>query len=153
QTDTLDYIREQQLFPGVETSITYITKLYNEEFHLLVGPGINSVADLANQKVNVDLRDGSTAITASRIFDLLKLPVALTNDPSGVALEKLRRSEIAALGFVSGKPSPFFREIKGDDGLHLLSIPFKPAMAVAYLPARFTPADYPSLVPKDQTVE
>src|SRR5215813_1731588 len=47
QTDTLDYIREQQLFPGVETSITYITKLYNEEFHLLVGPGINSVADLA----------------------------------------------------------------------------------------------------------
>ena len=153
QTDTLDYIRERQLFPGVETSITYITKLYNEEFHLLARSGINSVTDLANQKVNVDLRDSGTAITASRVFDLLKLPVALTNDPSEVALEKLRSGEIAALGFVSGKPAPFFRDIKGDDGLHLLSIPFKPAMAVAYLPARLTAADYPGLIPQDQTVD
>jgi TRAP-type uncharacterized transport system substrate-binding protein len=43
QTDTLDYAREQQLLPGVEASITYITKLYNEEFHLLARPEINSV--------------------------------------------------------------------------------------------------------------
>src|SRR5437899_204358 len=90
QTDILDYTREQQLFPGLETSITYIAKLYNEEFHLLARPGINSVSDLANQKINVDLRDSGTAITASRIFDLLKLPVTLANDSSAVALEKLR---------------------------------------------------------------
>ncbi len=112
QTDILDYAREQQLFPGMETSITYIAKLYNEEFHLLARPEINSIPDLANQKVNVDLRDSGTAITASRLFDLLKLPVALTNDPPEVALEKLRNGEIAALALVAGRPAPFFRELR-----------------------------------------
>src|SRR5271168_1955287 len=35
QTDVLDYARQQNLFPGIESWATYITKLYNEEFHLL----------------------------------------------------------------------------------------------------------------------
>jgi len=153
QTDILDYAREQQLFPGMESSITYIAKLYNEEFHLLARPEINSITDLANQKVNVDLRDSGTAITASRLFDFLKLSVALTNDPPEVALEKLRSGEIAALALVAGRPAPFFRELKGDDGLHLLAVPFNPAMAAGYLPARLTPADYPDLVPQSRPVD
>ena len=153
QTDTLDYAREQQLFPGVEASITYITKLYNEEFHLLARPEINSVGDLANQKVNVDLRDSGTAITARRLFDLLKLPVTLTNDPPEVALEKLRNGEITALAFVAGKPAPFFRDIKRDDGLHLLAVPFNAVMAAGYMPARLTAADYPNLVPQSGPID
>jgi TRAP-type uncharacterized transport system substrate-binding protein len=153
QTDTLDYAREQQLFPGIETSINYIAKLYNEEFHLLARSQINSVADLANRKVNVDLRDSGTAITARRLFDLLKLPVTLTNDPPEVALEKLRNGEIMALAFVAGKPAPLFQNIKGDDGLHLLALPFNPVMAAGYLPARLTATDYPSLVPQSRPVD
>jgi TRAP-type uncharacterized transport system substrate-binding protein len=153
QTDTLDYAREQQLFPGIEASITYIAKLYNEEFHLLARREINSIADLANQKVNVDLRDSGTAITSGRLFGLLKLPVTLTNDPPEVALEKLRNGEIAALAFVAGTPAPFFREIKGDDGPHLLAVPLEPVMAAGYLPARLTAADYPGLVPQDRPVD
>lgn len=153
QTDTLDYAREQQLFPGIEASITYIAKLYNEEFHLLARREINSIGDLANQKVSVDLRDSGTAITAGRLFDLLKLPVTLTNDPPEVALEKLRSGEIMALAFVAGKPAPFFCDIKGDDGLHLLAVPFGPVMATGYVPARLTAADYPNLVPQSRSVD
>lgn len=153
QTDTLDYAREQQLFPGIEASITYIAKLYNEEFHLLARREINSIGDLANQKVSVDLRDSGTAITAGRLFDLLKLPVTLTNDPPEVALEKLRSGEIMALAFVAGKPAPFFCDIKGDDGLHLLAVPFGPVMATGYVPARLSAADYPNLVPQSRSVD
>ena len=153
QTDTLDYAREQQLFPGIEVSIAYIAKLYNEEFHLLVRPEINSISDLANQKINVDLRDSGTAITARRLFDLLKLQVTLTNDPPEAALEKLRNGEIMGLAFVAGKPAPFFHDIKGDDGLHLLAVPLNPVMAAGYLPARLTAADYPSLVPQSRPVD
>src|SRR5881398_1573405 len=40
QSDALDYAKEQRLVPGVEASLTYITRLYNEEFHLLGGPNI-----------------------------------------------------------------------------------------------------------------
>ena len=44
QADALSYAREQRLVPGIE-ALTYIAKLYNEEFHLLAGPDIKNVAD------------------------------------------------------------------------------------------------------------
>ena len=137
----------------IENWITYITKLYNEEFHLLARQDIKSVADLANQKVNVDLRGGGTAITAARLFDLLKIPVTTTNDDQEVALEKLRRGEIAAVAFVAGKPAPLFRNLYGEEGLHFVAIPLNDAITAAYVPTRLTTADYPGLVPGDQPVD
>lgn len=116
-------------------------------------PEINSIDDLANQKVGVDLRESSTAITARRLFDLLKLQVTLTDDPPEVALEKLRNGEIAALAYVAGKPAPFFRDVTRDDGLHLLAVPFNPVMAAGYMPARLTASDYPNLVPQSRPVD
>ena len=152
QTDVLDYAKEQRLFSGIEGSVTYVAKLHNEEFHLLARREIKSVADLANQTVNVDLRDSGTAITASRLFAILKLPVTMTNDRPEVALEKLRKGEIAALAFVAGKPAPLFHEVKGDGGLHFLTVPFNSAVA-AYVPTHLTAADYPGLVPQDLPVD
>src|ERR1043166_52417 len=35
QTDLLDYAKELQLSPELTASLTYVTKLYNEELHLL----------------------------------------------------------------------------------------------------------------------
>src|SRR5260221_10520697 len=124
QTDALDYARERQLLPGLESAFTYIARLYNEEFHLLAGPEIKSIADLANRKVNFDLRGSGTAITASRLFDQLKVPVTVINDSEEVALEKLRKGEIAALAFVAGKPAPLFARLRGEEGLHFVAVPF-----------------------------
>src|SRR5207248_4142266 len=136
QTDVLDYARQQNLFPGIESWATYITKLYNEEFHLLARQDIKSVADLANQKVNVDLRGAGTAITAARLFELLNIPAAVTNDDQEVALDKLRRGEIAAVAFVAGKPAPIFRNLSAADGFHFLAIPLNPAVTASYVPTR-----------------
>src|SRR5215472_10895792 len=38
QSDVLDYARDQKIVPGIENSVSYVTRLYNEEFHLLAGP-------------------------------------------------------------------------------------------------------------------
>jgi len=153
QVDVLDYAKEQRLFPGFDASLSYIAKLYNEEFHLLAGPDIKSVGDLANKKVNVDLRGSGTAITANRLFTSLKIPVTVTNDSQEVALDKLRRGEIAALAFVAGKPAPLFMGLKGDDGLHFLAVPFNQAANSAYSPTRLTATDYPGLVPQGRAVD
>jgi TRAP-type uncharacterized transport system substrate-binding protein len=153
QTDVLEYAKEQRLVPGIELSLTYITRLYNEEFHLLAGPDVRKFSDLANKKVNVDLRGSGTSITAARLFEMLKLPVTVTNDSQEVALDKLRRGEIAALAFVAGKPAPLFMGLKGDDGLHFLAVPFNQAAGGTYAPTRLTAADYPGLVPQDRAVD
>jgi TRAP-type uncharacterized transport system substrate-binding protein len=153
QMDVLDYAKEQRLFPGLEASLSYVAKLYNEEFHLLAGADIKSVSDLANKKVNVDLRGSGTAITATRLFASLKIPVTVTNDSQEVAVDKLRRGEIAALAFVAGKPAPLFMGLKGDDGLHFLAVPFNQAANSAYSPTRLTATDYPGLVPPGRAVD
>src|ERR1700730_2292541 len=153
QIDALDYTKEQRLSPGIEGSITYIAKLHNEEFHLLARREIQSVADLANKKVNVDLRDSGTAITASRLFSMLKLPVTMTNDRQEVALEKLKRGEVAALAFVAGRPAPFFTNLNADGGLLFLAVQFSSGFVAAYVPTGLTTADYPGLVAQDLPIE
>src|SRR5216684_3189546 len=153
QTDVLDYAKEQRLFPGMESSFSYVTRLYNEEFHLLARAEIRSIAELANQKVNVDLPGSGTAITAGRLFGLLKVQAILANDSQEVALDKLRMGEIAALAFVAGKPAPLFMSLKGEDGLHFLAVPFNQAANSAYAPTRLTAADYPGLVPQGRAIE
>jgi uncharacterized protein len=152
QLDVLDYVKEQRPFPGVEGSITYIAKLHNEEFHLLVRREIQSITDLANKKVNVDLRDSGTAITASRLFGVMKLPVVMTNERQEAALENLKTGELAGMAFVAGKPAPLFHDLKADSGLHFLPVPFTSA-AAAYVPTRLTAGDYPGLVPPEKPVD
>jgi uncharacterized protein len=151
--DALDYAREQRLFPGIETSLTYITKLYNEEFHLLVRPDIKKLADLSNQTVNVDVQGSSTGLTANRLFGLLNLKVKIATDDPEVALQKLRKGEIAALAFVAAKPAPFFLRLKAGAGLHLLSIPLNQAVTAAYAPTQITATDYPDLVAAGQPAD
>jgi uncharacterized protein len=153
QADVLDYARQKNFLPGIEYWANYIAKLYNEEFHLLARRDIKRVADLANQKVNIDLRGAGTEITASRLFDLLQITVTPTYDDQELALEKLRKGDIAALAFVAGKPAPLFCSIPSDDGLHFLAVPLNPSVTAAYVPTRLTAEDYPDLVPQDQPID
>ena len=131
--DALEYAREQRLFPGIEGSLSYIAKLYSQEFHLLARSDIKKIADLSGQTVNVDVQGSSTALTTTRLLNLLRLNVKIANDNQDAALRKLQNGEIAALAFVAAAPAPFFQAIDATDGLHLLSIPLTPAVASAYV--------------------
>ena len=152
QSDVLDFARDQRLFPGLESSITYIAKLYNEEFHLLARADIRAITDLDNQNVNFDLRSSGTAITAGRVFDSLRVKVNPVYDSQQVALEKLRRGEVAAIAFVAGKPAPLFGGITEADRFHFLDVPYKSTPTSAYAPTRLTSTDYPLLV-RDRPVD
>jgi TRAP-type uncharacterized transport system substrate-binding protein len=150
QADVLDTARQQRSLPS---PFTYITKLNNEEFHLLAGPQLKQIADLANQKVNVDIRGSGTAVTAGRIFELLNIPIQPANDRPERALEQLRKGEIGAMAFVAGRPASLFKGLRQDEGLHFIAIPLSPALIDAYVATSLTDADYPGLIPHDQPVD
>src|SRR5436190_9108635 len=88
--DVLDYARAQKLISATDPGAYYITKLNNEDYHLLARGEIKTVTDLANRKLNVGPHGSGTAITAARLFEQLKIPVTLTNEPQEIALEALR---------------------------------------------------------------
>jgi TRAP transporter TAXI family solute receptor len=153
QSDVLTYIRRENLFPGVERRINFITKLYNEEFHLLARSDISQVSDLAGKKVNFDNRGSGTFITSTVVFDSLGIAVEPTFYDQSLALERLKAGEIAAMVYVAGKPASLFRDITGAENLRLLPVPATPKLLENYLPSQFTAADYPRLLQPGQDIE
>jgi hypothetical protein len=63
-----------------------------------------------------------TAVTASRLFQHLKILVTTTNDDPETVLEKLQRDEVAAAALAAGNPAPLFLELMGENGLNSLAI-------------------------------
>ena len=120
QSDVLTYVKQQHLYPGVEQSLQYIAKLYDEEVHVLARKEIARVEDLAGQPVNVDVAGSGTAMTASLIFDALGIAVQTRNFDQPSALERLKQGELAAIVFVSGQPARLFANVTQESGLHFL---------------------------------
>jgi uncharacterized protein len=153
QSDALAYARRERLYPGIDTSIQYIAKLYNEEMHILARADITTMRDLAGKRVNVDLRGSGTAMTASLVFERLGVSIEATNFDQALALEKLKQGEIAALVYVAGRPARLFSDLRREDGLHFVPVPLDATLLDTYLPARLSAEDYPLLVPEGDAVE
>jgi uncharacterized protein len=151
QSDVLDFYKRTNLYPGIEHKIAYITKLYNEEVHLLARSELASVDDLRGRRVNFGTEGSGTFMTAGIIFDELAIEVEPTTFPEPEALAKLRAGDIDALVFVGGQPLALLTQIEAGSGLKLLPIPADRVHA-AYLPATLTAASYPKLLAADQSV-
>lgn len=146
QSDVLRFMENARTHPTIHERIRYITKLYNEEFHLLAGAGISVVEDLAGRKVNFDVKGSGTFMTATTVFESLGIDVEPTHFDQALALEKLKAGEIDALVYVAGKPARLFADVGGDSALHFVPIPPSPALLETYLPGRLRHEDYPALI-------
>lgn len=145
--------REKFLQPGMTRSIQYIAKLFDEEVHVIAGPDVRMLDDLRGKTINADLPRSGSAMTARLLFATLGIPVTFTPDPQDVAIEKLKRGEIAAVVRVTGKPADMFLKLPADAGLHLVALPQDDTRLLqTYAPGSITHADYPNLVPDEQTV-
>lgn len=153
QSDSLAFVRQQRMFGGIESRLNYIAKLYDEEIHILARRDIAAVRDLAGKPVNMDGRTSGTAMTAGIVFQRLGVEVQPAYDPQDVALDKLRRGEIAAIVYVAGKPTRLFTALPSDSGLRFLRIPPEAALMETYLPAELGNDAYPTLVPPGPPVE
>lgn len=153
QSDVLEYLKRQGTYQNIERQINYVTKLYNEEFHLLTRSEIGSINDLAGRKVNFDVTGSGTAITASILFETFGVVVEPTHYDQATAMEKLKTGEISALTYVAGKPAQLFERVAATDQLRFLSIDHTPALLETYLPASLRKSDYPNLIPADAEVK
>jgi uncharacterized protein len=150
QMDVLDEIKSKPPFPGVENYLRYITKLYDQQVHVLAGPDFHWIEDLKGRKVNFGRRDSGTFITATNIFNAHGFQPDVTTLPHQVALDQLRRGEIAAMVYVATKPARMFRVIRPDENLHFIQIGGN--LPDAYTPVTIYNDDYPELVSKETPV-
>jgi TRAP transporter TAXI family solute receptor len=152
RSDTLDYLEKKGFATDLKRQLTYITKLYNEEMHVVASKSIKKLSDLEGKTVSVDLPNGGTFVTAITVFERLGIKPNFVFIEQRRAYEKLRHGEIDALIAVQGVPSKFTTTIK-DERFHLVPIEYAPPLQVDYLPSQLKAEDYPALIPPGERVD
>ncbi len=152
RADTLDYLEKKGYASDLKRQLTFVTKLYNEEMHVVAPKAIQKLSDLEGKTVSVDLPNGGTFVTAITVFERLGIKPKFVYVEQRRAYEKLRKGEIDALIAVQGVPSKFTTTIK-DDRFHLVPIDYAPPLQVDYLPSQLKAEDYPSLIPPGGRVD
>jgi TRAP-type uncharacterized transport system substrate-binding protein len=143
----------KQYGPNLDRQLVYIAALSNDEIHLLVRPGINSIEDLQGKHVNFHNAGSATALLGPQVFKELQIEVQPLNMPQADALQKLRSGEIDATMCICAKPVTIFADLRNEGGFKLIEVPFAPALQDAYLPAMISAEDYPNLLPKGGKAE
>ena len=143
--DTLAYLERKDFANNIRNQFVYVTKMFNEEMHVLAPQTIHSIRDLDGKTVAIDLPDGSTFVTAINVFEHLGIKPHLLYIEPRLALEQLRKGDIDAIIAVEGKPLQWLSQIN-DPNLHLVPVEYDKSLRDEYLPAQLTSEDYPNLI-------
>ena len=73
RADTLDYLEKKGFAKGIKKQFSYVTKLYNEEMHVIAWKWIRSLKELDGKTVSVDFPNGGTFVTTPIVFKRLGL--------------------------------------------------------------------------------
>src|SRR6516225_11728399 len=114
--------RDPQLYAGIDQSIQYITRLYNSEFHVLARNEIKSFDDLRGKKVNFNLKDSQTEVSADIIFNMLGIQVQRSNYDNDEAISRVKKGDLAAHVILSGAPQAALVKLGKEDGVHFLPL-------------------------------
>lgn len=144
---------EASLGAGLSQRLGYVTHLYAEEVHVLVGSGVDTVEGLERRKVAVPLDDGTAEFTAKDLLERLGVVAEVVKLHQSDAIAQIRSGEIAAALFVGGKPHRLISGLPKDGRIRLLRVPFVKAMDQGYLPGAFRAEDYSALIPPGVSVE
>ncbi len=151
--------RDPALYANIEQRVQYITKLYNSEFQIIARNDIRSYDDLRGKKVNFNLKDSQTEVTADIVFNMLKIDTIRSYYDNDVALKKVLDGELAAMIILTGAPQALYAKLRKEDGVHFLPFdertvknPNVRQVLADYIPAELTHEQYPALIPEGTTV-
>ncbi len=144
-----DSLEEYKLqVPHIQRRIAYVINLFPSEVHIFVRPEIRSLSDLVGKKVNFNTQGTAAAYSGPLIFSRLGIDVKSMFIPHPVALEQMRRGEIAAVVFVTSKPVDAFVKGKWEEGFKFLPVEYGSKFEDYYVASYLEPEDYPNLIAK-----
>ncbi len=149
-SDALEEYKGQ--VPDIQHRLAYILNLFPSELHIFVRPEIQSLNDLVGKKVNFNTQGTAAAYSGPLIFSRLGLEVEKTFIPHQVALEQMRKGEIAAVVFITSKPVDAFVRGRWDSGFKFLPVPYESKLEDYYLPTTLEATDYPNLIKPDEHI-
>jgi TRAP transporter TAXI family solute receptor len=154
-TSVLGKFRRSGELGDVSDKIDYITKLSDDEMHVLVraDSGITSLDQLNGKKVNFSDMGSATEVSAGDVFERLGIKPIEVNMGQADAYERMKTGEIAATIQFGAKPAPAIAKLKASDGIRLLAVPYDQRLQQDYLPATLTNKDYPGIIGNGGSVD
>src|SRR5476649_366274 len=152
RADTLDYLEKKGFAKDIKKQFTYVTKLYNEEMHLIASKSVQNLKELNGKTISVDLPNGGTFVTALTVFERLGMKPKVVYIEQRIAMEKLKAGEIDAVIVCGGKPYKSVSSFK-DDRFHLVTVNYEKPLQGDYLPATLSAKDYPNLISDQEQVD
>jgi TRAP-type uncharacterized transport system substrate-binding protein len=149
-SDSLEEYKSQ--VPQIQQRITYLLSLFPSELDIFVRPEIRSLSGLTGKKVNFNTQGTAAAYSGPLIFSRLGVDVEKMFIPHPVALEQMKRGEIAGVVFVTSKPVDAFVKGQWGEGFKFLPVEYGSKFEDYYLPSYLEQADYPNLVPKGERI-
>ena len=149
-SDALEEYKIQ--LPQIRSRITYLLNLFPSELHIFVRPEITTLQDLAGKKVNFNTQGTAAAYSGPLIFSRLGINVEKTFIPHQIALEQMRKGEIAAVLFITSKPVDAFVRGRWDEGYKFLPVNFDSKFEDYYLPATLEANEYPNLIKQGERI-
>src|SRR5438552_6201915 len=141
RADTLDYLEKKGIAKDIKKQFAYVTKLYNEEMHVIAPKSIRSLRELEGKTVSVDLPNRGTFVTALTVFERLGMKPNVVYVEQRIAMEKMKAGEIDAVIVCGGKPYKSVSSFN-DPRFHLVTVNYEKPLQGDYLPARLSAKDY-----------
>ncbi len=138
--------------PEIRSRITYLLNLFPSELHIFVRPEIENLQDLAGKKVNFNTQGTAAAYSGPLIFSRLGINAENTFIPHQVALEQMRKGEMAAVVFITSKPVDAFVRGRWEPGFKFLPVNYESKFEDYYLPAVLEGSEYPNLIKQGERV-
>jgi TRAP-type uncharacterized transport system substrate-binding protein len=151
--DVLDHFKNVEKIPGIDRRVNYVIPMFQGEFHLYVRPEIKTIQDLAGKKVSFNTVGSAANYTGNIVFDRLGVKAEKIFMNNALALEGMRKGEIAGIVHVVGKPNELFTRFKPEPGFHFLPVEYTEKFQDYYTPGELTSADYPNLIAQGEKVE
>ena len=138
--------------PDIQNRVVYLLNLFPSELHIFVRPEIQSLQDLAGKKVNFNTLGTAAAYSGPLIFSRLGVDVEKTFIPHQVALEQMRKGEMAAVVFITSKPVDAFFVGAGSLASSFFRLTYESKFEDYYLPSVLEANDYPNLIKQGERV-
>ena len=152
RSDTLDYLEKKGFAKDIKKQFTYVTKLYNEEMHVIASRSVHNLKELDGKTISVDLPNGGTFVTSLTVFERLGIRPNVVYIEQRIALEKMRAGQLDAVIVCGGKPYKSVSSFK-DDRFHLVTVDYDKPLQSDYLPATLSSKDYPNLIAEGEKVD
>jgi TRAP-type uncharacterized transport system substrate-binding protein len=146
QSDALDYFKRDMNIPRIGERIHYVSPMFHNDVHICARPEFKSLKDLEGKKVSFNTRGSAANLTGQIVFRRLNINVEAVFINNSIAMEQMRKGEIAAIAHVVAKPNDLFASIKSDPPCRFLPVEYSSVFSDFYLPTTLKKEEYPAFI-------